>query len=99
MKNYDKAVKIYQKGGQYAIYDAVKKGEIKADSWRDCLPCEERTPHEGNTCLVCGTENGLMETVLIQIKKDVLNCDLTAIEEMLKFVPTKTLEAFISEAK
>ena len=57
MNNYDKAVKIYEKGGQYAIYDAVNSGKLKADAWRDCLPCEDMTPHEGDTCLVCGTLN------------------------------------------
>ena len=55
--NYEKAVEIYQKGGQYAVYDAVEAGILKADSMRDCTPCEDRTPHDGNTCLVCGTEN------------------------------------------
>jgi hypothetical protein len=55
--NYEKAVDIYNRGGQYAVYDAVESGELKADSMRDCLPCEDRTPHEGDTCLVCGTEN------------------------------------------
>lgn len=55
--NYEKAVKIYAKGGQYAVYDAVESGELYADSMRDCLPCEDRTPHDGDTCLVCGTDN------------------------------------------
>jgi hypothetical protein len=55
--NYDKAVEIYNQGGQYAVYDAVEAGILKADSMRDCTPCEDRTPHEGNTCLVCGTDN------------------------------------------
>jgi len=55
--NYEKAVEIYQKGGQYAVYDAVEAGILKADSMRDCTPCEDRTPHDGNTCLVCGTTN------------------------------------------
>jgi hypothetical protein len=53
--NYEKAVKIYEKAGQYAVYDAVNKGELEADCWRDCIPCEDRTPHEAGTCLVCGT--------------------------------------------
>jgi hypothetical protein len=55
MNNYDKSVKIYEQGGQYAVYRAVESGELKADSWRDCIPCEDRTPHEKHTCLVCGT--------------------------------------------
>jgi hypothetical protein len=55
--NYEKAVEIYDRGGQYAVYDAVERGILKADSMRDCLPCEDRTPHDGDTCLVCGTDN------------------------------------------
>ena len=57
MTNYEKAVEIYQRAGQYAIFDAVKNGDLFADSMRDCTPCECRTPHEGDSCLVCGTEN------------------------------------------
>jgi hypothetical protein len=55
--NYDKAVEIYNRGGQYAVYDAVEAGILKADSMRDCIPCEDRTPHDGDSCLVCGTDN------------------------------------------
>ena len=57
LTNYEKAVEIYNQGGQYAVYDAVEAGILKADSMRDCTPCEDRTPHEGDTCLVCGTKN------------------------------------------
>lgn len=55
--NYEKAVQVYEDGGMSAIFDAVESGFLKADSMRDCTPCEYRTPHEGNTCLVCGTHN------------------------------------------
>jgi hypothetical protein len=55
--NYDKSVEIYNQGGVSAIFDAVEHGLLKADSMRDCVPCELRTPHEGDTCLVCGTDN------------------------------------------
>ena len=55
--NYEKAVQVYEDGGMSAIFDAVECGYLKADSMRDCLPCEYRTPHEGDTCLVCGTDN------------------------------------------
>lgn len=63
MTNYEKAVEIYEKAGQYAIYDAVKHGRLHADNWRDCLPCEDRTPHEDGCCLVCGTLNLIKEEV------------------------------------
>ncbi len=55
--NYEKSVDIYNQGGVKAIFDAVEHGLLKADSMRDCIPCEMRTPHEGDTCLVCGTSN------------------------------------------
>jgi hypothetical protein len=55
--NYEKAVQIYEEGGQYAVYDAVSNGTLYADSWRGCEGCEDETPHEGDTCLVCGTNN------------------------------------------
>jgi uncharacterized paraquat-inducible protein A len=56
MTNYEKAVEIYERAGQYAIYDAVNNGTLQADAWRDCIPCEDRTPHEDGHCLVCGTK-------------------------------------------
>ena len=63
MTNNELAVKIYEKSGQYAIYDAVNNGILKADAWRDCIPCEDRTPHFEGSCLVCGT--------LADIKEDL----------------------------
>ena len=57
MSNYQRAVEIYEEAGQYAVYKAVEKGLLFADAWRDCFPCEDRTPHEDGTCLVCGTSN------------------------------------------
>lgn len=57
MTNYEKAVKIYETSGQYGVYSAVSSGELFADSWRHCSPCEDKTPFEKKTCLVCGTEN------------------------------------------
>lgn len=56
-KNYERAVQVYEDGGVSAVFDAVKDGFIHADGHHHCEPCEMTTPHEGNTCLVCGTEN------------------------------------------
>ena len=53
--NYEKAVKIYEEGGQYRVYDAVNDGVLTCDKWEHCEPCEDKTPFEDNTCLVCGT--------------------------------------------
>ena len=54
--NYEKSVSIYETGDQYAVYKAVEIGHLYADSWQKCLPCEDKTPHEVNICLVCGTQ-------------------------------------------
>jgi hypothetical protein len=56
LTNYEKAVEIYEAGGQSAVFDAVNSGEIIATGWHVCEPCETESPFEGNTCLVCGTE-------------------------------------------
>jgi len=57
MTNYEKAVEIYDRDGQYAVYDAVLAGELFADCWSPCHSCEDDTPHEDGTCLVCGTND------------------------------------------
>ena len=51
------AYEIYEKKGQYAVYDAVNNGTIKSDYWKDCKPCEDTTPFYDNCCLVCSTIN------------------------------------------
>jgi hypothetical protein len=58
MTNYDRAVRIYERGGQFAVYRAVLNGELLADYWTSCNPCEDVTPHEKQTCLVCGCHRG-----------------------------------------
>ena len=55
--NYEKAVQVYEDGGVGAVFDAVKDGFIHSDGTHHCVPCEMQTPHEGSTCLVCGTDN------------------------------------------
>ena len=55
MTNYEKAVEIYNKAGQYAVYRACQTLELDHDAWLRCEPCEDLTPHSDGTCLVCGT--------------------------------------------
>jgi len=43
------------------------------------------------------TKEELIDLVLVQIVADVNVGDLSAIEELLKVVPTKNLEAYLSE--
>lgn len=57
MNNYDKAVEIYNEGGQYAVYEAVKRGLLDCKGWGYCSGCEDDTPaDEDRTCLVCGLQ-------------------------------------------
>ena len=53
--NYEKAYAIYEDGGQYAVYDAVKSGALTCDGWTHCVPCDDETPTDEGACLVCGT--------------------------------------------
>jgi hypothetical protein len=39
----------------------------------------------------------LIDNVIEQIKKDIESGDVTAIDELLRYVPTQKLEAFLSE--
>jgi len=45
-----------------------------------------------------GTQSELFDAVLRQIVKDVKSGDLTAIEELIKFLPQDRLVNFLSEA-
>jgi hypothetical protein len=43
------------------------------------------------------TKEDLINQVLVQIERDIQSGDLTAIEELLRFVPENRLFAFLSE--
>jgi len=43
------------------------------------------------------TDGILYDEVMEQIAEDMRNCDFTAIEELLKFVPRENLIAFLKE--
>ena len=55
MNNYERAVAMYEQGGQYAVYRAVEAGVLHAEGWSWCIPCEDNTPYEDDCCLVCGS--------------------------------------------
>jgi hypothetical protein len=42
-------------------------------------------------------KDNLIDLVLMTIEEDIKKGDLTAIEELLKFLPTENLEAFLYE--
>ena len=50
---YDKAVDIYDKKGQSAVFDFANEHKIE---YAYCEPCETDSPSLGS-CLVCGTPN------------------------------------------
>lgn len=41
--------------------------------------------------------NGLIDKAVEQIKKDIEGGDLTALEELLQYVPINILQGFLSE--
>lgn len=45
---------IYERSGQYAVYDFVKK-YYPDQSWGWCEPCDNETPTDEGDCLVCGS--------------------------------------------
>tara|TARA_R100000664_G_scaffold14401_1_gene22610 strand:- start:1 stop:183 length:183 start_codon:yes stop_codon:yes gene_type:complete len=56
MNNYEKAYKIYEKGGCSKVIEACNEGKLKYDKWSDCEPCEFEMPIYENACLICGEE-------------------------------------------
>lgn len=43
--------------------------------------------------------NGLIDRVLAQVQKDIDNGDLTALEELLQYVPIDVLQGYLSEVE
>ena len=54
MNNYEKAYKLYEKGGYSLVIDACNDSRLKYDKWGMCKPCESNQPIHNNYCLVCG---------------------------------------------
>ena len=53
-QQYDEALTIYEKGGQYSVYNYAYK--IGVNEWSYCEPCEDKTPDcHDKSCLVCGS--------------------------------------------
>jgi hypothetical protein len=89
---------IKKVGNYFVAYDDVEKnvtyGRINIDTGK----------FVGDTrCLVALSEyqdkhkQGIIDSVLEQIKKDVAEGDLTAIEELLGFLPIKNLKNYLPE--
>ena len=53
---FAKAYGIYERSGQFAVHDAVGRGELPCDGWHYCEPCEIESPIFANACLVCASE-------------------------------------------
>ena len=89
---------IKKLGNYFVAYDDVEKnvtyGRINIDTGK----------FVGDTrCLVALSEyqdkhkQGIIDSVLEQIQKDVAEGDLTAIEELLGFLPIKNLKNYLPE--
>ena len=89
---------IKKVGNYFVAYDDVEKnvtyGRINIDTGK----------FVGDTrCLVALSEyqdkhkQGIIDSVLEQIQKDVAEGDLTAIEELLGFLPIKNLKGYLPE--
>ena len=50
----DKCESLYVVGGQYAVYEYIKKHR-PSTPWEDCQACEAPSPAEKHECLVCGS--------------------------------------------
>jgi hypothetical protein len=90
--------KIVKKGKFFVAFDLVDKkrsyGKINMDTGK----------FEGDTrCLVELTQfqetykQEIVDEVLENIKKDVADGDMTAIEELLKFLPIENLKNYLPE--
>jgi hypothetical protein len=51
---YRECEEIYDKGGQYAVWDFITDNHPEI-IWDYCPPCESESPAENGTCLVCGS--------------------------------------------
>lgn len=89
---------IRRKGNYFVAYDAKDKkksyGKINLDTGK----------FTGDTrCLIILTEmqennkQFIIDKVLEEIKNDVRDGDLTAIDELLKYVPIKNLKSYLPE--
>lgn len=55
-EEFSKALNLYTKGGQSAVENAVRSGELKCDKWTYCEACESDEPVLDDLCLVCFSE-------------------------------------------
>lgn len=51
---YEECVSIYEKSGQYAVYEYANEKGI--NEWSHCIHCSDETPDTKDaSCLVCGS--------------------------------------------
>jgi len=53
-KIIQEAYEIYQKYGQYGVYEYAQSLPFDLPTFY-CLPCEDETPWYNGACLVCGS--------------------------------------------
>jgi hypothetical protein len=79
----------------------LKEPLFKKVKYEFCEACDCDSPAINHICLCCGQPtkvvDDLVDRVIEEIERDILNGDLTAVDELLKFIPTKNLIAFLPE--
>lgn len=51
--NREIAQTILTEGGEFALFQSIKDGDVHADGWGQCPDCHQLRPHDGWLCLVC----------------------------------------------
>jgi hypothetical protein len=79
----------------------LKDPNFKKVKYEFCEACDCDSPAINHICLCCGQSTRviqeLVDRVIEKIKEDIVDGDLTAVDELLKFIPTKNLIAFLPE--
>ena len=52
---YKAMYKVYEKDGQGAVCEMFDAKYSHLGEYKECEPCEDKTPHIDNDCQVCGT--------------------------------------------
>ena len=100
--------KLLLRSGEIATFDIIVKNRVLAPKYPYCIVLDgvmrtvtkeglefsgTRPPFD----VIGFVPNDLIDKALVQIKEDVINGDVTAIEELLKQVPIESLKSYLPE--
>ena len=101
----DQQFNIKKKGNKFVAYDLIEKGRtygsinIKTEKFigdTRCMIALHNHLDKFNET-VEDTKQELVDKVIEQIKQDILDGDVSAIDELLKFVPVENLKGYLPE--